>query len=158
MIEIIPNWHPIFVHFTLGLLLTSVALFLVGFLARDKPLGAQATTVARWNLWIGTAFTLVTVASGYIAYNSVVHDDAGHAAMTLHRWWARGTFVLFVLAAYLALRERSRVSGAGPLLALVLVAGACTLLVTGYLGAENVYRHGLGVMRVPQAEESGHSH
>ena len=31
MIEILPNWHPILAHFTIGLLLTSVALAFAPF-------------------------------------------------------------------------------------------------------------------------------
>jgi uncharacterized membrane protein len=158
MIEIIPNWHPIFVHFTLGLLLTSVALFIFGTLVRERPVGAQATMVARWNLWIGSAFAVVTVAAGFIAYNSMPHDAEAHAAMTIHMRWALGTLILFVIAAVLAWRTRTRPAGTGPLLALFLLVGAGALLITGWLGAENVYRHGLGVMRLPQVEGTGHSH
>jgi len=158
MIEIIPNWHPIFVHFTLGLLLTSTALFIFGALVRARPVGAQATMVARWNLWIGSAFAVVTVAAGFIAYNSVAHDAEAHTAMTVHMRWALGTLILFVIAAILAWRTRTRTAGTGPLLALFLLAGAGALLITGWLGAENVYRHGLGVMRLPQVEGPGHSH
>ena len=29
MIEILPNWHPIFVHFTVALLTVAVALYLL---------------------------------------------------------------------------------------------------------------------------------
>ena len=29
MIEIIPNWHPVFVHFTVALLSVAVALYLL---------------------------------------------------------------------------------------------------------------------------------
>jgi uncharacterized membrane protein len=154
MIEIIPNWHPIFVHFTLGLLTTAVALFAVGALAKSP----QATTVARWNLWIGTVFAVITLALGYQAYYTVAHDTFSHAAMTIHLKWAWTTLVLFAIAAALAWRERRRVQGAGLALEVVLLAGVSALLVTGYLGGENVYRHGLGVMRLPQAEGPGHSH
>ena len=30
MLEIIPNWHPILVHFTIGLFATATGLFLWG--------------------------------------------------------------------------------------------------------------------------------
>lgn len=158
MIEIIPNWHPIFVHFTLGLLLTSVALFIFGALMPEGLVGAQATTVACWNLWIGSIFTIVTVATGLIAYNSVVHDEAAHAAMNIHMRWAIGTMVLFAVAAILTWRFHNRMAGTGSLLALILIAGTGALLITGWLGAENVYRHGLGVMRLPHAEGPGYGH
>ncbi len=37
MIEIIPNWHPLLVHFTLGLLSTSVLFYLASALHRLLP-------------------------------------------------------------------------------------------------------------------------
>jgi uncharacterized membrane protein len=154
MIEIIPNWHPIFVHFTLGLLTTAAVLFLIAALTRSP----QATLVARWNLWIGTVFAVITVMAGFQAYYTVEHDAFSHAAMTIHLKWAWATLALFAIAAALAWRERRRIQGAGPVLSVVLLAAVIALLVTGYLGGENVYRHGLGVMRLPQAEGPGHGH
>lgn len=74
MIEIIPNWHPLIVHFTIGLLVTGAALFAAGALLR-RPAGRPLTATARSNLWIGTAFAIATVAAGLQAYYSVAHDD-----------------------------------------------------------------------------------
>jgi uncharacterized membrane protein len=158
MIEIVPNWHPFLVHFTLGLLLTAAALFAAGALLTRGPIAAQATMVARWNLWIGTAFAVITVAAGYRAYYTVAHDDPAHAAMLIHLKWAWVALAWFITAAILAWRERSREMGASIVLAIILVAGTGALLVTAYLGADNVYRHGLGVMRLPAAEGPGHAH
>jgi len=158
MIEIVPNWHPLLVHFTLGLLLTAAALFAAGALIARGPTAAQATVVARWNLWIGTAFALVTVAAGYRAYYTVAHDDSAHAAMLVHLKWAWVALAWFIAAAVVGWRERLRERGASIALGVVLVAGTGALLVTAYLGAENVYRHGLGVMRLPAAEGPGHDH
>lgn len=52
-IEIIPNWHPILVHFTIALLSVSVVLFIAESFVRKHPLHIQLVTVARWNLWLG---------------------------------------------------------------------------------------------------------
>ncbi|MBI2970219.1 MAG: nuclear transport factor 2 family protein [Gammaproteobacteria bacterium] len=158
MIQIIPNWHPVLVHFTIGLLVTAAGLFAAAALLRDRPIAERATLVARWNLVIGTAFATLTLAAGYRAYYTVAHDDPAHAAMLVHMKWAWIALVLFVIAAALAWRERARERGTGPILAMFLAAGTGALFVTGYLGAENVYRHGLGVMRLPAAEGPGHTH
>lgn len=158
MIEIIPNWHPIVVHFTIGLLLTGSVLFLGGYVFRNSGTAMHVTTAARWNLGIGVAFAVATVATGYQAYYSVAHDTPSHAAMTIHLKWAWASLVLFVIAAFLAWRDRHRIAGASIPLSVVLVAGALSLAVTGYLGAENVYRHGLGVMRMPESSGPGHNH
>lgn len=158
MVEIIPNWHPIFTHFTIGLLLTGSALFLMGHFLRSNGIGVRVTTVARWNLGIGAGFAVVTILTGYKAYYSVAHDTASHAAMTIHLAWAWTAFVLFGTAAVLAWRDRRRLAGASILLSIVLLAAASALAVTGYLGGENVYRHGIGVMRLPESSEPGHNH
>ena len=38
MFNIIPNWHPIFVHFTIGLLLTTASILLIvsGIVSQKK--------------------------------------------------------------------------------------------------------------------------
>ena len=57
MFEVIPNWHPVFVHFTVALLSLSSLLFLVGVLAPSNASWKKSSlTVARWNLWIGAFF------------------------------------------------------------------------------------------------------
>lgn len=70
MIEIIPNWHPILVHFTIGLLAISTALYAAGFALKKVSL----LITARWNLWLGALITIGTVAAGLYAYNTVAHD------------------------------------------------------------------------------------
>lgn len=158
MPEIIPNWHPLVVHFAIGLLSTSVALFVLGRVLVQHPLGPSLTGVARWNLALGTAAALGAVATGWQAYNTVAHDGPSHANMTVHLRWALGTLAAFLLAAAIAWFDRRRPAGASAvLLALLLPAGAA-LAVTGWYGAENVYRHGLGVMRLPAHAGDGHAH
>jgi uncharacterized membrane protein len=156
MIEIIPNWHPVIVHFTIALLLTSSALFaLAAFLAR-RPLGSSITLVARWNLALGVLSAIVALATGWQAYNTVAHDEPSHANMTIHLRWALGAAALFLGAAAAAWFDRRRPAGAGaPLLALLL-AGSGALVVTGWLGGENVYRYGLGVMSLPKSDSHVH--
>lgn len=158
MIEIIPNWHPVFVHFTIGLLLTAALLFLAGYFMRNRMAGRHATVAARWNLGIGAVVAVLTVATGLQAYYTLAHDTPAHEAMTIHLSWALATLALFLVAAGLAWRDRQRTAGAGTPLSVVLFAGAVSLAVTGYLGAENVYRHGLGVMRLPETSGPGHGH
>lgn len=158
MVEIIPNWHPIFVHFTIGLLLTGGVLFLVANFLKHSDTGARITTAARWNLAIGAASAVVTIATGYQAYYSVGHDTESHAAMTIHLKWAWTALILYVMAAFLAWRDRRRAVGASLALSVVLLGGLVALAMTGYLGGENVFRHGIGVMRLPETAGPGHAH
>ena len=92
MIEVIPNWHPIFVHFTIGLLLVSTLLYVVGFTLKCENL----LIAARLNLWLGSLITIATVLAGLNAYNTVAHDSASHLAMTDHRNWA----ICYLLCGY----------------------------------------------------------
>lgn len=158
MIEIVPNWHPILVHFTIALLTIAALLFATAAIAgRNRPFQGIETT-ANWNLWLGAALTVLTITAGFQAAGSVTHDDAAHLAMENHKLWALGTATLFVLLAVwniLRVRRGQGVSLPFTLLMLIALAG---LTGTGLRGADLVYRHGLGVMALPQAAGAGHDH
>lgn len=153
MIEIIPNWHPIFVHYTIALLSISAVLFLTGRVLNKGVL----ITVARWNLWLGALITIGTVSAGLIASSTVAHDAESHAAMMNHRNWALGTAFVFLLLAFWAyIRREEEKPSILFLLTLLLAAGA--LATTGYKGGELVYRHGTGVMSLPDTSVHDHAH
>jgi len=156
--EIIPNWHPIFVHFTLALWTVASCFFLLAIGWKKNRLRAQWLLVARWNMWLGALFALATVVAGWLAYNSVAHDAPSHAAMTEHRNWALATLaVMLPLSAWSAWRHR-RVPEPGLGFAVLLVIGLGLLGVTGWHGGELVYRHGLGVMSLPVVEGESRDH
>lgn len=158
MIEIIPNWHPVFVHFTVALLIIAAAIHLLSHFLPKGELANQLTIVARWNLWFGVGFTLLTVAAGWYAFNTVAHDAPSHIAMSEHRNWAMVTFALLLGISgweyYLSRHGR----GKGWLFTTLLVIAAGLLLSTAWHGGELVYRYGLGVMSLPKAEGPGHTH
>jgi len=157
MIEIIPNFHPIFVHFTVALFSLSVGLFVVT-LFMNGELKEQWTTVARWTLWFGAGFTILTGLSGLDAYNTVAHDTPSHEAMTEHRNWAIATITLFLtLTAWSIIRvRRQQVLGIAFVIGMVIAGGL--LGSTAWHGGEAVYRFGLGVMSLPKSEGKGHAH
>jgi len=160
MIEIIPNWHPIFVHFTVALISTAIGFFLLAKLLGNRPFHKQCLILAHWNLWIGTAFALITVATGILAYNSVTHDTPSHAAMTEHRNWAFATFAVLLLTTLWSGWSfyAKKLIKLPFLLMAVLLLGL--LFSTAWHGGELVYRYGLGVMSLPAAEDhtNGHVH
>ena len=159
MITIIPNWHPIFVHFTIGLLGISVFFYLASsFLPVSDELKKNWQIVARWCLWSGMAITIGTLLAGYFAYNSVAHDTPSHEAMTEHRNWAFATAASFALLTIWSIwiYRKQQVPGMAFLLFALLSGGL--LASTGWHGGEAVYRYGLGVMSLPQSEGEGHAH
>ncbi len=162
MIQIIPNWHPIFVHFTIGLLGLSVLLFFVSLFVDDSSrLGGFVTTMAKGCLWFGTLFAIATAIAGWFAFNSVRHDTPSHAAMSIHRNWALATLTVFlVLAVWSIIRERRGNTGNRIVFVLAMLIAGGLLARTGWLGGEAVYRYGLGVMSMPKVEEGadGHAH
>lgn len=162
--EIIPNWHPILVHFTIALLSVSVVLFIAEIFVRKQSWHIQLVTVARWNLWLGALATIATVIAGFYAFNSVPHSsEHQHLAMLDHRKWALSTAALFALLALWSFTATLRGKadfGKGTNLVfvgLITIAGFM-LATTGYKGAELVYRHGLGVIPMQMGMTGGHHH
>lgn len=157
MLEIIPNWHPIFVHFTVALLSLAVGLVVVVPFIKS-PLKEQWQIVARWTLWFGAGFTIVTGLTGLYAYNTVAHDTPSHAAMTDHRNWAVVTIVLFLTLAAWSIVWVRKNKTLGTVFVVSMVVAGTLLASTAWRGGEVVYRYGLGVMSLPKSEGEGHNH
>lgn len=159
MIEIIPNWHPIWVHFAIALLITGAGLYLALGWRTTNSSGhpSSALTVARWMLWLGVVAALTALISGYLASTSVAHDDLAHANMMVHQKWAYGATSIFVLVAVLEYFRRNK-NRASVLVACLVITGGFALVMTGLEGAENVYAHGLGVQRLPEVSTHEHEH
>lgn len=157
MIEIIPNWHPIFVHFAIGLLSISALFHVVAAINNKSTSYYQFESVANWNLWLGALLALATITSGWFAYNSVDHDTPSHLAMTDHRNWALGTTGLFVVLAIWSFQRARKSIPIGWAFAILMLVASGLLATTGWKGGELVYRHGLGVMSLPDKKEHDHA-
>ncbi len=158
MAQIIPNWHPIFVHFTVALWTIAVVMHLIVVVYPESNIRQQMVIFARWNLWLGTAFGIVTVLAGWLASNSVIHDDISHEAMMEHRELALITLAIFALLTGWSIWKHCRKQETGSMFLLPLVIGGGLLISTAWHGGELVYRYGLGVMSLPQPETEGHNH
>lgn len=157
MIEIIPNWHPLFVHFTIALFSIATGLFFVSKIVTNWRLEDQWLAAAYWNLWICALLSLGTVLAGWYAYNTVSHDTPSHLVMTVHRNWAIATFtVILALAIWAVMQYRAKKRPTILFLA-GMVIGFGLVATTGYYGGEIVYRHGLGVMSLPKKDTHGHA-
>lgn len=162
--EIIPNWHPLLVHFTVALIIISALLFAMGYFGAKNKWQEKIVGAAYLNLWLGALITVLTVAAGIYAYNTVGHDTPSHLAMTDHRNWALVTaVVLWILAIWSAINYRAG-KAVGLLFIVAMLVGAGLVGITGFKGGEVVYRYGLGVMSLPEAGPEGgadghnHSH
>lgn len=155
--KIIPNLHPAVVHFPIAL---TMASFIFGLLARITRKSESSHLVAaagNYTLILAALSAIAGVVFGWLAFNSTMnHDDAGHAAMLLHRAWAIPTVVGLVLLAIWN-SARSRLSNIMTIPVLVCLAGlSMAVATTAWLGGEVVYRHGIGVLSLPAS--GGHNH
>lgn len=99
MPAIIPNWHPLAVHFPVALISLTVFFHLLGLITRGTRCGNHCATLAHTTLWLGALAAIPTVLLGWLASNSVNHDEAGHIAMLAHRTWALITTAVVVVVA-----------------------------------------------------------
>lgn len=158
MIEVIPNWHPLLVHFPIALLSMATLFFIAMKIAGDRPIEDKLRTLAYWNLWSGTGFAIAAVIAGWFAFNSVSHDTPSHAAMTVHRNWALVTLVSYILISIWSFFYYKNEKKVSIIFTLTMVLAFVLLVSTGWRGSEVVYRYGLGVMSMPKAEGDGHAH
>jgi uncharacterized membrane protein len=139
------EWHPMAVHFPLALVVTAAFALSAARLTPLRRHAAALAIVGTWDLCLGAIAALFALATGY---STVIHQELGIAArhaVTLHVTWAIGASVgLLLLAAW---RGAGTAQDSRPsrvfLLALWVVTAA--LIVTGYRGGQNVYRHAIGV-------------
>lgn len=158
MFEIIPNWHPVLVHFSISLFIVSALAFVVAGFAKTYNIKYAARTYGRVSLWLAFIAILLTVAAGFQAYNTVTHDGPSHESMKIHRNWAFSVLalvtVLFFWSIYYVKKQREE---SGIFTALGII-GIVLVVITAWWGGELVFRHGLGVMSLPQTSSTGHHH
>ena len=163
MFSIIPNWHPIFVHFTVALFSTAVGFYVLAYLTAylkgsTNSFAIQFENTARWCLWIVAIITIATVLAGFYAYNTVQHDAVSHHAMTIHRNWAVPTAIAILLIAGWSYWRYHKQKKLALTFVFILLIAQGLLLSTAWRGAELVFRYGLGVMSLPQSEGMSHHH
>ena len=158
MIDIIPNWHPIYVNFTVALICVSALCYFAGYLFKKRAVGKELLIVARWCLWLGAIAAIATVIAGFMAYYTVAHDAPSHHAMTNHRNVAIATFIAILLvtiwSGWLYIKNKS----VGLWFILVMLVTVILLMTTAWHGAEVVFRHGIGVQSLPKSIDTGHNH
>ena len=156
--QLIPNAHPIAVHFPIALTLIALLFSLAARIGSRHNLATQLSTVGHWALWISGVTAIFAAGLGWLAFNSVDHDDAGHAAMLIHRNWAVPTALGLLLLAMWDV-FKSRAHHAMSWFTLIVLALLCgSVAVTGWLGGEVVYRHGIGVLSLPEIAAGNDSH
>ena len=89
--------HAFFVHFSIALLLTSVALDFAAIIFRRASLVEGAT----WALMLGAPMTAIAMLSGWLSEHNTFISAAGHDFLRLHKITALLATIVF-LALFLA--------------------------------------------------------
>lgn len=143
--SMLPGWHPIVVHFPLALVVTATLLLLASKQSRPERHAATLATVGTWNLCLGAGAALLAIATGLAAILHLNVDAAAHQSISLHLRWAIFTTLALVLLAVWRSAGNAQESRPSWLFLTLLLAATVALIVTGYRGGQNVYRHGVGV-------------
>ena len=155
MIQIIPNFHPIVVHFPIALTMVAFIAALAAQLFKKRAFASRLAIISHYMLWAAAATVLVAISFGWLAYNSVNHDDAGHAAMTVHKFWAFTTAAVLVLLALFDFKKHQSSTIMPLYLVGLLGLASGSVGATAWLGGEVVYRHGIGVLSMPAQMAEG---
>src|SRR2546426_1971130 len=139
-------YHPIVIHFAIGLITGGVLLRWLSLTRRGAFAGPAAVTL----ILLATAATLVAAQSGEDAHVAVEAAPGIAAAVRAHQQWGERTRNVALLAGglellTLALRGRSVVRTMSFVSAGVGLLAFVCILQTGKLGGELVYAHAGGV-------------
>jgi uncharacterized membrane protein len=145
-------WHPIVVHFSVALLTVATLFYLLAALFPRAANRTRWIDFAQWNLWGGSGLSVLTVLLGWLAYNTVSHDDASHEAMAIHATLALVTLAAFGLLTVWSLWKFRRSAIPSRTFTVFVLAAFGFLVATGLRGGELVFHYGLAVSSLPKLD------
>lgn len=156
MVEIIPNWHPVFVHFTVALLCVSGVLFVLSRVVTSWRLEDQWLATAYWLLWLGALISIGTVTAGWLASTTAGKDLVGPAleAMEEHRNLAFVTLIVIVIMAIWGAVQYIKEEAPSFVFIVCMLLTVGLVGSTAWHGAELVYRHGVGVEKTAATQDT----
>lgn len=142
-----PNFHPLVVHFPIGVLVTAAAVDFLSLLMRNRP-GVRDTATLLY--CAGAALALVAYFTGRSAANGLVIPLQVRALVDEHAEWAFRTTCFFMFFAsvrlaisYILQPKPLRMVG----VFVLALMGIVLLYATAEHGAQLVFQHGLGVRK-----------
>src|ERR1700722_7366947 len=140
LMNVVPGWHPIAVHFPLALVVTAAFFLVAARLLRQERYAATLATVGTWNLCVGAVAALFALATGLAAVLHLQAGEAAHQAISLHMKWAVGTTLALSLLVVWRCAGSAQESRPSWIFMLLLLVATGSLIVTGYRGGQNVYQ------------------
>lgn len=137
------NLHPLFTHFPIALLLSSVGFYCLGLALKKE----HFLITGQWTLYFGTFGAAVAVWTGLQAASTVPHDDATHAMMMAHQYLGVTVLALSVFLSIWLLASKSSLPKAKPVFVGGLFLIAILLLQQVDFGGRLVFFHGVGMGR-----------
>lgn len=147
--------HAVVVHLPLGLWVASAAWDALALFGAGPEAGAVFSRVAFWSIAGGLVAAAPAAVTGFLDYLAIPKQAERAGDLGLYHLLT----MLSAAAAYggslLARGGPAPAGGAHPGWALGLAGGGLLLLVVGgWLGAELVYRHGVGTAAIPESGPS----
>lgn len=134
--------HPILVHFPIALIFAAVFTYFLGSLLKSD----EFLVTAKWTLFLGTLGAVAAVGSGFLAEEAVSMTGEVSEIFEWHERMAFVTLLLALTACAWGFLAKVYFPGKGKkaFFLLLVILGFC-LMMTGYLGGQLVYTHGVGV-------------
>lgn len=152
------NLHPLFVHFPIALLSSFFIIDTVAMIANQAAWRKLASSF----LYLGAFFSILTVAAGLIAADSVPHGDEVHDIMEHHEHLGISVLLLSMVLSLWRFMAHAVFEGTAKVLhSLSSVIMMLLLALTADLGGFMVYGHGVAVrpmMERQQAAAERHRH
>ena len=148
LLEILPNYHPILVHFTVAMLTISTLFFIVAVMNNNSK---NILMTAYINLWVGIVITIFTLLLGFIAYYTVGYNNSHDLlVMQEHRNWGILTLLLYLFIGLLSIFSYYKNIKYKKLWLCLLILANIILGIASYKGGELVYKYGIGTMHIKE--------
>lgn len=152
------NVHPLFVHFPIALLMMAGVLFIACYFM-ELP---ELRIAAKWNLILGSLSAAAAVITGFIAANTLPHNQEIHEAMLMHRnIMVPATLLSLALGGYLFFKKDPSLINKQKVFLAVLILTLGLLAVGADYGGKMVFKYGAGTelfKKTNQEEGAWHKH